>query len=238
MMLTMDLNVRQVAAIFDVPEGRIYRWIHDDDLPFREVNGQHCFNRTELLEWATVRRVKFDPELFRDPSYIPPTGEGMLEALKNGGIIADVKGSDKRGVLREIVGQMCLPADFDRSILYQLFLARESAGSTAVGDGIAIPHPRHPVVLPVGRTALTLCFLNQPVDFGAADRQAVHTLFVLVCPTIRAHLRMLARVACALRDEPFRAVLRRRGPAEEILREVRRVEDSFDRSSVDTRESA
>jgi PTS system nitrogen regulatory IIA component len=233
----MDLTVRDAAAIFDVPEGRIYRWIHEDDLPTREVNGQHYFNRTELLEWAAVRRVKFDPGLFRDPSRSPSTGEGLVAALELGGTITDLHSSDKRGILQEVVERMRLPEGFDRSVLSQLFLAREAAGSTAVGDGIAIPHPRHPVVLPVGRPTLTLCLLERPVDFGAPDGEPVHTLFVLVSPTIRAHLRMLARVACALRDEPFRAVLKRRGSAEEILRQLHRVEDSFDRSGVDARES-
>lgn len=236
----MDLTVRDAAAIFDVPEGRIYRWIHEDDLPSREVNGQHYFNRTELLEWATVRRVKFSPDLFRDASGSGESaaGEGLIEALQLGGIISGLSGSDKREVLKEVVGRMHLPGGFDRSVLHQLFLAREAAGSTAIGDGIAIPHPRHPVVLPVGRPTLTLCFLDRPVDFGAPDRQPVHTLFVLVSPTIRAHLRMLARIACALRDEPLRAVLKRRGSPEEILGEIRRMEASFGRNPVDTRESA
>jgi len=234
----MDLTVRAVAAIFDVPEGRIYRWIEDDDLPSREVNGQYYFNRTELLEWATVRRVKFDPDLFRDSPGNSSPGEGLVEALRLGGIIAGLPGSDKPEILRAVVDRMRLPEGFDRSVLCQLFLARESAGSTAVGDGIAIPHPRHPVVLPVGRPTLTLCFLDRAVDFGAPDRQPVHTLFVLVSPTIRAHLRMLARIACALRDESFRAVLKRRGAAEEILSEALRVEDSFNRSATGTRESA
>jgi nitrogen PTS system EIIA component len=236
----MDLTVRDAATIFDVPEGRIYRWIHEDDLPSREVNGQYYFNRTELLEWATVRRVKFSPDLFRDTSGSGESavGEGLIEALNLGGIISGLSGSDKSEVLKEIVGRMHLPEGFDRSVLHQLFLAREAAGSTAVGDGIAIPHPRHPVVLPVGRPTLTLCFLERPVDFGAADRQPVHTLFVLVSPTIRAHLRMLARIACALRDEPLRAVLKRRGTPEEILREARRVEETFERNPVDSRGSA
>jgi len=232
----MDLTVRAAAAIFDVPEGRIYRWIHNDGLPSREVNGHHYFNRTELLEWATVRRVKFDPDLFRDPEGGSAAEGGLVEALALGGIITDLSGSDKREVLQKVVDRMRLPEGFDRSVLSQLLLARESAGSTAVGGGIAIPHPRHPVVLPVGRPTLSLCFLDQPMDFGAADRQGVDTLFVLISPTIRAHLRMLARIACVLRDESFRAILKRRGGAEEILREVRRAEDAFDRSAVDKRE--
>ncbi|MGC8643092.1 MAG: PTS sugar transporter subunit IIA [Isosphaeraceae bacterium] len=229
----MDLTIRDAAAIFDVPESRIYRWIHDEDLPAREVNGQHYFNRTELLEWATIRRVEISPDLFRDPSGSPPTGEGLVEALQIGGIITGPPGSDKREILREVVERLRLPEDFDRSVLHQLFLARESVGSTAVGDGIAIPHPRHPVVLPVGLPMLTLCFLDQPIEFGALDRQPVHTLFILVSPTIRAHLRMLARIVCALRDERFRAVLKRRGSTDEILREVQRVADSFELGSVD-----
>ncbi len=84
----MDLTVRDAAEIFNVPEGRIYRWIHEDDLPTREVNGRHYFNRTELLEWATVRRVKFSPDLFRDPagSEQAAASEGLIEALERGGI--------------------------------------------------------------------------------------------------------------------------------------------------------
>jgi PTS system nitrogen regulatory IIA component len=105
-----------------------------------------------------------------------------------------------------------------------------------VGGGIAIPHPRYPVILPVGGPTLTLCLLDRPIDFGAADRQDVDRLFVLISPTIRAHLRMLARIACVLQDEPFRALLKRGGQAEEILREVRRAEDAFDQRSTDKRE--
>ncbi len=233
----MDLTVRQAASIFGVPEGRIHRWIVEDGLPSREVNGNQYFNRTELLEWATVRRVKFDPDLFRDPEGGTTTGEGLVEALSIGGILTDVSGSGKAEVLQRIVERMPLPENFDRSVLSQLLMARESAGSTAVGGGIAIPHPRHPVVLPVGSPSLTLCFLTQPIPFGAADQQPVDTLFVLVSPTIRAHLRMLARIACLLRDEPFRAVLKKRGSAAEILAAVRRAEDAFGRSSVGKPES-
>jgi nitrogen PTS system EIIA component len=233
----MDLTIRDVVAIFDVPEGKIYRWIHDADLPAREVNGHHYFNRTELLEWATVHRVKFSPDLVCDPSNDTPRGEEMVSALQTGGIITGVHGSDRRDVLRQVVEKLRLPEDFDRTLLYQLFLARESIGSTAVGEGIAIPHPRYPVVLPVGPPILSLCFLNQPIDFGALDRQPVDTLFILVSPTIRSHLRMLARIACTLRDERFRAALTRRDSTETILREVQRVEKRFGRRSVDTPES-
>src|SRR5262249_51041259 len=154
------------------------------------------------------------------------------------GIVTNLPGSNKDEVLRRVVENLRLPDEFDRSVLLQLFLSREAAGSSAAGDGIAIPHPRYPVVLPHGRPTLALFFLERPVDFGALDRQPVDTLFVLISPTIRTHLRMLARIACALREERFRAVLKRRSSDEEIMCVVGQVADHTRLSSSDTREPA
>src|SRR5262249_10861157 len=108
----MDLTIRDAVAIFDVSESRIYRWIHDDDLPAREVNGQLYFNRTELLEWATIHRVKFAADLFRDPSGGPPAGEGLTDALQLGGIVTGLPGANKDEILRTVVEKLRLPDDF------------------------------------------------------------------------------------------------------------------------------
>jgi mannitol/fructose-specific phosphotransferase system IIA component (Ntr-type) len=88
----------------------------------------------------------------------------------------------------------------DREFLYKVLLARESLGSTGIGDGIAIPHVRNPIVLHLSRPIVTLCFLERPVDFGALDGQPVNTLFTLISPTVRAHLHLLSRLAFTLRD--------------------------------------
>src|SRR5579864_4306522 len=220
----MELNVREVAEIFEVPESQVYRWVQKDHLPSRQVNDRPVFNRTELLEWATVRKIRFLPNLLQEQGTPVAPSESLAVALGAGGVIAVPGRGTKPEVLREVTRCLPLPEGCDRDLLLQLFLARESLGSTAVGDGIAIPHPRRPVVLAVDHPVLTICFLDPPVDFGATDRQPVHTLFVLVSPTIRSHLSMLARVACVLRDPAFRALLLRRGTVAELLLEMRRVE--------------
>ena len=74
-------------------------------------------------------------------------------------------------------------------------LAREALGSTGIGDGIAIPRVRNPIVLHLSRPIVTLCFLERPVDFGALDGQPVTTLFTLISPTVRAHLHLLSRLS-------------------------------------------
>jgi len=105
--------------------------------------------------------------------------------------------------------------------------AREAMGSTGIGDGIAIPHVRNPVVLHVDQPFVTLCLLRHPVDFDAPDGQPVHALFLVVSLTVPAHLRMLAQLGFVLRDEPLRQLLRAAAPIEAILGRVGFVEGSL-----------
>ncbi len=107
--------------------------------------------------------------------------------------------------------------------------AREASATTAVGDGVALPHVRNPIVLHVSRPMVTLCFLDTPVDFGALDGKPVHVLFSLICPTMRSHLQLLSRLSFALHDAVVREVLLEHGQRGDILRELRRVELSVEK---------
>lgn len=209
----MQLSLREVARLLKVAESTVYRWVDERSLPAQQINAQYFFNKAELLEWAALRKVDVAPEMFADG----PAGNGttptLASALKAGGIFYDVPGTDRESVLRSVVGQLRLPDDFDRDLLLELLLVREKHGSTAIGEGIAIPHPRTPIVAPVDSASLALCFLKQPVAFGAADGKPVNVVFMLLAPNVRMHLQLLARLACTLRDEPFhRSVLDRRRP--------------------------
>jgi PTS system nitrogen regulatory IIA component len=108
-----------------------------------------------------------------------------------------------------------------------VLLAREALGSTGVGDGIAIPHVRNPIVLHVPRATVTLCFLENPVDFNALDGRPVTTLFTVVSPTVKAHLHLLSRLAFCLRTPAVRAAVGGQVRREEILAAVRSAEASL-----------
>jgi nitrogen PTS system EIIA component len=222
----MQLDVHSAALALKVPLSTIFRWIDQKKLPATGVDGHYRFGRAELLEWATNNHLDVSYDALADDCQ----REHLLlaEALEAGGLFYDVPGTDKNEVLRSVTAQIPVPADCDRETLLQLFLARESIGSTAVGQGVAIPHPRHPVVLSVARPSLSLCFLAQPIDFGAPGRGPVHTLFVLLSPTVQLHLQLLARIATLLRDERFAEAIKTRQPRENILNEARRVEQTFE----------
>jgi PTS system nitrogen regulatory IIA component len=213
----MQLTVKDAAKYLNVSEKTIYRWIKQEVIPAYRINEQFRFNRAELLEWATSRRIQISPEIFSegDPSQVPlPT---LTEALKAGGVAYRVGGNDKPSVLRAIVEVLHLPKEVDREFLYQVLLARETLGSTGIGDGIAIPHVRNPVILHVDTPTITLCFLENPVDFLAIDDQPVGALLTLISPTVRAHLHLLSRLGFVLRDPQLKTALKRQASRNELM---------------------
>jgi PTS system nitrogen regulatory IIA component len=219
----MQLTVRDAARLLGVSEKTVYRWAQKERVPFFRVNDQYRFNRVELLEWATARRIPVSPDIFAEPEEGPLPS--VTDALEAGGIFYRIAGRDVSSVLGEVVAHMRLPEEVDREYLLQVLLAREALGSTAIGDGIAIPHARNPIVLHVPRPTVTLCFLDEPVDFQALDRRPVDTLFTLVSPTVKAHLHLLSRLAFCLRDQEVKDSLAEQASREVILEVFRRAEE-------------
>lgn len=219
--IRMQLGVRDVARILNVSEKSIYRWIQQGQLPAYKVNDQYRFNRAELLEWANAQKINVSTEMFAEPDAAAELMPDFADSLEAGGIFYRLEGSDKESALRSVVNAMKLPPDMDREFLLRVLLARESMASTGIGDGIAIPHVRNPIVLSVSHPAISLCFLEKPVDFDAVDGKPVHTLFTLVSPTVRVHLYLLSRLAFALRNPGFKEAVARQGSREEILAAAR-----------------
>jgi len=212
----MELVVRDVSALLKVSEKTIYRWIAQRKLPAHRINEQYRFNRTEILEWVTANRVPISAEILKEdhPAQLP----GLADALRTGAIFYRVEGADKTAVLSEVVRIMPLPRAVDRAFLLEVLLARESLGSTGIGDGLAIPHVRNPIVLHIQDPMLALCFLEHPVAFDAIDGRPVDKLFTIVSPTLRGHLHLLARLSFALQQPEFKAVVARQASREDLLK--------------------
>lgn len=220
----MKLLVKDAARLLGVSEKTIYRWIKQGSIPAYRLHEQYRFNRAELLEWATSRRISLSPEIFREEESEAGSLPSLAEALRAGGIHYRIGGDDKASVLRHVVEMLRLPPEVDRDFLYEVLLAREALGSTAIGNGIAIPHVRNPVVLHLGQPLVTLCFLERPVPYGALDGRPVAALFTLISPTVRAHLHLLARLSHALREPELERAVTSQAAREELLAAVERCE--------------
>jgi PTS system nitrogen regulatory IIA component len=220
----MELDVRDAARLLGASEKQIYRWIDEGDIPFYEINDRPRFNRAELLEWATSRGMPVSVDVFQRDGEEGRPGPGLVEALQAGGVHFDVPGTDRESVLRAVVALLRLPASVDREFLVQVLLAREAMGSTGIGEGIAIPHVRNPVVLHGAPASVTLCYLAHPIPFDAIDGRPVDTIFSIISPTIRGHLQLLARLSWALHDPRFKSAVLGRATAAQVIAEAARIE--------------
>lgn len=94
-------------------------------------------------------------------------------------------------------------------------LAREEKGSTAVGEGIAIPHAKSEAVKAPSLAAMTV---PDGVDYEALDDEPSNLLFMIAAPNDGdVHLEVLSRLMTILMDEDFRAKLLAATDADEFL---------------------
>ncbi len=219
----MKLTVSEASALLGANDDQVHDWIEGSQLPAQKIRGQYRINRSDLLEWATAHNVSVAPRAFHQERGTP----SLARALQSGGVHDGVPGSDAGAVVRNIV--MSLPAgdESDRELLLEVLLARDALGVTPVGDGIAIPHVRTPIILGSAQAVLALSFLSTPLDLKAADGRPVDTFFLLISPTVHVHLAMLAKLAFALKDRDFRSAVRRRAGANELIRLAATLEECF-----------
>jgi len=119
-------------------------------------------------------------------------------------VVADLVAQTKAGVLaelsRHLAGHM---AGVDAEALRKVLEERELLASTAIGDGIAIPHGKLDAV---GRLVGALGRARQGIEFESIDGKPTHLVFMLVAPasSTGVHLKALARLSRLFRDEDFR----------------------------------
>jgi nitrogen PTS system EIIA component len=134
-------------------------------------------------------------------------------------VTADLSSTSKKEVVEELVELLISAGAVEKKIrakLIDVLLAREALGSTAIGQGIAIPHGKcdH-----VSKLTAALGISKRGVEFDALDGEAAHIFFLLVAPVDSAgpHLKALARISRLLKDKYYRDSLRNVQSAEEIL---------------------
>jgi len=134
----------------------------------------------------------------------------ILDFLSEKAVLTDIKSTKKEKVIKELVELLISVGEIDkrfRNKLFEALIARESLGSTAIGQGVAIPHAKSDCV-----TKLVAAFglSKNGVDFDSLDGEPVYIFFLLVAPQDSAgpHLKALARISRLLKDKYFRDSLR------------------------------
>jgi PTS system nitrogen regulatory IIA component len=151
----------------------------------------------------------------------------ILDILPEEAIAPDLRGTSKAEVVRELAELLAsLHPEISAGRLVEVLLEREKLGSTAIGEGIAIPHGKLPklpgVVAAFGRS-------RKGVDFQSLDGGPTHLFFLLVAPedASGAHLKALARVSRLLRDKDLRQRLLGVDTRHDLYQAIKEEDDKY-----------
>lgn len=147
--------------------------------------------------------------------------------IQRGGVYYNVGGSNPVEVLRETAKTIGLDKGFDREYLLKAVLEREALMPTAIGNGIAIPHPRNPLISDEALQRVAVIFLKTPVPYNALDRKPVSTLFLILSATARTHLGILAEISHLCQKPDFIDLLEKRPSTEELTRYIAGAESGW-----------
>ena len=133
-------------------------------------------------------------------------------------VVPALTATTKGGVLDELASAVAAQhPEIDRTRLLEALDERERLNSTALGQGIAIPHGKLPGLR---RVLAAFARSQEGVDFQSLDGKPTYLFFLLVAPeeAASAHVKALARVSRLLKDEGFRTRLREAPDAASIYR--------------------
>ena len=134
----------------------------------------------------------------------------IMDFLSKKAIIIDIKSTKKEDVIKELVDVLVNAGEVEkrhRNRLIDALMTRESLGSTAIGQGIAIPHAKSDSV---EKLVAAFGLSKKGMDFDSLDGEPVYIFFLLLAPQDSAgpHLKALARISRLLKDKYFRDSLR------------------------------
>lgn len=209
----MKLTIRQAAAVLNVAETKVYRWVDDGDIPHVTIQHRPLFDRLELLEWAMENDMPIAVDLYEVPTEAP-----LSRALERGGGHLMLGGG-----LPQIADD--LPVDPGHREVIAAVLAARSDEMFQSRNGVAIPRPRSPLIDPELPTMVQLWWPREQAL--AIDDAPTKALFVIISRTMLDHLQLIARLSLTLRDAAFEATVKRASSFEEVIADARRVEQSL-----------
>ena len=145
----------------------------------------------------------------------------IARLIHNGGIYKDVEGKTPEEIYEKVSKMIDLPDGTTSELIYNSLCSREKVLSTAVGNGIALPHARTPIVKNDTDQKICVVYLKEPIDMKAPDERAVFVMFILLTSNSQFHLKVLSSLAGLFRDIKFRKALENHADEATLLQMIR-----------------
>ncbi len=214
----MELKIKDIVELLEVTEKTVLQWIAERKLPAYQINHEYRFNMAEIKEWVLTNNLNVSHKILEmNLTRLPVSISGLL---KRGGIFYGIEGKTVTETIKSAADIMPIPPETTKEALIYSLLEREEMMPTAIGKGIAIPHPRNPILADIEHESVTVCFLKNPIDYGAIDNEFVSTLFIVLSANPKRHLEILSKISFLCRQEECIKLLKEQNGREIIIRYI------------------
>jgi PTS system nitrogen regulatory IIA component len=150
----------------------------------------------------------------------------ITDFLSRETIVPALESRDKNAALEEMAGYLGSQHNLDKNKVLKVLLERERISTTAIGEGVAIPHGK---LNGVERVVGVFARSPEGIDFASLDGAPTHLFFVLVAPENAAadHLKALARISRLLKDQAFRRRLMAGQSSQELYTTILEEDEKF-----------
>lgn len=225
----MDLKIKDIVELLSVNEKTVYRWIKDKKIPCYKINHQYRFNRAEINEWILLNKIEMSS------TFIPESASkiSLAKLIESNGIVENIPGKNLHEVLQNAVDKIKTPDDLSKQDIISALISREELMPTAIGKGIAIPHPRNPIITNPQNASVSVCYLETPLNFSALDNENVHTMFILLSASPKMHLEILSRISFLCHQENFLNLLKSKAPKDEVINFILKEENNWNKKEIE-----
>lgn len=205
----MILTLKELAEYLRVNERTITRMQEQGKISGVKIGGQWRFNGSEvdkLFFPGKGEEITKEMEQSEPQSALsrPLVGIPLSRVMHENRILLNLNATDRDSLIAEMTSaRMMYGVVLDAADIRRKCLDRESVLSTAIGEGIAIPHPRDPIPTLRGSAAVVYGYSAEGIEYNAPDGKPVHHFFLVCSQTIELHLHLMGCMARLLKDQEF-----------------------------------
>ena len=144
----------------------------------------------------------------------------LASLISKGGVFT-VEGSSTTEIYEKVCNLIKFPESITSDAVFNALCAREKIMSTAVGNGIALPHASVPIIKEEDEQRVCVVYLKEPLDMNAPDEMKVHTMFVILTQNRQTHLQVLSRLVSLLRDTSFLKLLENQANVVDLIEKIK-----------------
>ncbi len=218
----MDLKIKDIAEFLVMSEKEIQKLVKSKEIPHQVIQDRVVFNKDKVIEWALGRNMPLN--ISGSSHFVEYQIKSLLPLLDEKSVFYNCDFNETQ-YIEQMTHLALFDVSVDKDVVIQLLKSREQLMSTAIGNGISLPHPRIPLVIGRDKPLVHFFFPKNPLNLNSLDGKPVHTLILIISQTIKQHLSLLAHVSFLLSKKEIQQALEARLPYPELMSIIEKFEE-------------